>query len=214
MEIPVPTPPPGDPAAAQPGTATPPVPAPPPAAPAVEPPAANATPAASGGELLGEAGLRALQAERANVQALKDELKTLEPLKKLAEALGAGDPAKGKTDVEQVTERLKAHEDDLAKERTARWRAEVAHSSGFTPEQAEELRGSTKEELTAHAEKLKTLFAAQPGQTPRWGPSDAGPRNTQPQKLADQIAEAEKNKDFRLARSLKAQQLADLPKTN
>jgi len=112
---------------------------------------------------LGPNGEKALQAERDARKALEKELAELAPLKKIAAALGGGDADKGKTDFEQLSERLSSHEGELAKANVARFRAEVALAKRLTPEQAAELQGSTTEELNAHADRLVAAFGGGDG---------------------------------------------------
>lgn len=160
-------------------------------------------------EPLGEGGLKALQAEREARQELEKQLKTLSPLQKLAEMFGDGDPAKGKSEIEQLNERLSTHETELATERNARWRAEVANEKQLTAEQAAELQGKTRDELAAHADRLKTLF------TPATDPN--APKTPKPDKsqgsrgqvdIDAQIAEAEKKGDVRTSIRLKQEKAA------
>lgn len=139
------------------------------------------------GDALGDSGKRALAAERdarkaadearktaekANVDLLA-QLAKLEPLQKLAEALGGGEGAKGKTEVELLNERLTNHEKELAdqrdetnKERLLRIRLEVAQEKGLTKAQAARLTGTTAEELAADADDLIALFPAPAVVTP------------------------------------------------
>src|SRR5687768_11663324 len=120
MTQPVPTPTPGDPT---------PTPAPTDPTPPADP---------SGDKPLGPAGERALAAEREARKALERQLAELAPLKKLAEALGAGGPqAGGKSEVELLNERFSSYEQQLAEERHARWVAEVAAEKGLPPALAE-----------------------------------------------------------------------------
>jgi hypothetical protein len=175
-------------------------PAAPPAPP--QPPAAVDVP-------LGPAGERALAAEREARKGLEKQLAELAPLKDLAKALTGGAPAPdGKTDLQILQERLASHETDLGNERSARWRAEVAHEAGLTPQQAARLHGATKEELSADAEALKALFPAAPVTpgTPKPDPSQ-GPRGTGPD-IDSRIAEAQKAGDWRAVISLQNQKLA------
>lgn len=69
-----------------------------------------------------------------------------------------------KTELQKAIERAEAAEAKAAKFETERqlagWRSEVAAASGVP---AEALRGSTKEELQAHADALKPLIAAPRG---------------------------------------------------
>jgi hypothetical protein len=120
---------------------------------------------------LGPAGERALATERAERKKLEQQLAALSPLTKLAEALGAGTPAAGgKSDVELLQEKFGTYEQQLAEERQARWRAEVAAEKGLNAQQAARLQGSTRDELTADADALVALFPTAP----------AGPRNPTP----------------------------------
>lgn len=186
------------------------------APPAGDPPAGNQKPPAgdppadAGDKPLGEGGIKALQAEREARKALERKLEGLAPLQKLAEALGAtGDPATGPTEIEQITERLANHENDLKTEREARWRAEVANEKRLSPEQASELRGATREELSAHADRLLTLFPTTPPPpgTPKPDPTQGG-RGGSSVDLDTQIQEAQKNGDVRAVIRLQRQKLA------
>lgn len=160
---------------------------------------------------LGEKGLRALQREREAREALAKELKAYEPLKKLVGALGDGEPANGKTDIEQLTERLTNHEKELATEREARWRAEVANEKKLTPEQAAELRGSTRDELIAHADRLLTLFPAAAAGTPKPDPTQ-GARGGGSASAEALIAEAQAKGDWKTVLHLQNQKLGPAEK--
>lgn len=92
-------------------------------------------------------------------KALQDRLDKLAPLEKLAAAMGAGD-AKDPTEVQQLAERVTKHEEELQKERAARYRAEVANEKSLTPAQAARLVGNTKEELAKDADALLEAFPA------------------------------------------------------
>lgn len=116
---------------------------------------------------LGPPGLRALQAEREARERLEREFA---PLRPLLAALGGQPAGDGRTDLERLNERLVQHESDLSAERTARWRAEVAHERGLTPGQASRLRGDTREALLADADDLLAAFPAPPADPPRPGP--------------------------------------------
>jgi hypothetical protein len=158
------------------------------------------------GEQLGEAGLRALQAEREARKALEEELKGLAPLKQLAEAIRGGKhvPEDEKTEVEKLSEQIQQLQAANEQERLGRLRLEVATAAGLTPEQAARLQGSSREELAADAEALKALFpSAEPA-----GPRRPVPDPTQgargPVDLSSQIREAEANGDIATAIALKA----------
>lgn len=152
---------------------------------------------------LGPAGLKALQEEREARKALERRLAALAPLEKLAAALaGAEQAGDGRTDVERLTERINKYEADLAAEREARWRAEVAAEKGLPAELAGRLRGTTREELAADADALKALIPAAPS-----GPRIPAPDPTQgargPVDLAAQIADAERAGDWQRVIALK-----------
>lgn len=161
-----------------------------------------ADPTATGGDALGPAGIKALEAERAARKELEKRLAAVEPLSKLAEAMGLAPGKTSKTDVEQLAERLSAQEKELATERSLRLRLEVAQEKGLTAAQAARLQGATKEELAKDADDLKALFpggatppASPPGATPATpaapafaGGADGGPR---PNTTAAQLGEAD-----------------------
>ncbi|PWR08582.1 hypothetical protein DKT68_15310 [Micromonospora acroterricola] len=107
---------------------------------------------------LGPGGEKALAAEREARKSLEKQLAELAPLRKLAEALGGGDAGKGKSEVEQITERLAAQEQAIQDEKVARWRAEVQADKKLTAAQAARLQGSSKEELAKDADDLLAAF--------------------------------------------------------
>jgi hypothetical protein len=195
MTQPAPTPPtPGDPA--PPAPPTPPTPPPAPGDPAPD------------DRPLGPAGEKALATERAARKALEQQVADLAPLRKLAEALGAGTPAAGgKTEAELLTERLAAHERELGAERQARWRAEVAAEKNLTAAQAARLVGATRDELAADADALVSLFPppATPAgpRTPAPDPSQGAQGTGATPNLDAQIAEATKAGNVREAIRLK-----------
>jgi hypothetical protein len=138
----------------------------PPARPVVPP---TTPPAPVGDQPLGPAGEKALTAEREARKALERQLAELAPLRKLAEAIGGqqGDPAAGKVDpVAALQDRLAKHEETLAEERAARYRAEVAHEKGLTAAQAARLIGTTRDELSADADALVAAFGSTPQAKP------------------------------------------------
>jgi hypothetical protein len=188
-------------------------PANPPAPPAPTPPGPPAPPAEPpvDDKPLGPAGEKALAAEREARKALEKRLAELAPLTKLAAALGGGDTTKGKTELETLAERQATLETTLADERAARWRAEVAHEKGLTPQQAARLVGATRDELIADADALLTLFPTAPSTpgTPRPDPSQ-GSRGGAAPDLDVLIAEAQKAKDWTKVISLQNQKLATL----
>lgn len=130
---------------------------------------------------------------------------------KLGEAFGVAKPEGGKTDIESLTERLENHENELSQEREARWRAEVANEKQLTAEQASELKGKTRDELAAHADRLKTLFT--PTADPN-APKSPAPDPSQgargPVDANAQIKEAEEKGDVKTAIALKSRQLSQI----
>lgn len=160
---------------------------------------------------LGPAGERALREEREARKALERRLAALAPLERVAAALAADQGADdGKTDVQRLAERLDAYERQLAEERQARWRVEVAAERGLPPALADRLRGSTREELAADADALLVLIPAAPA-TPA-GPRIPAPDPTQgprgPVDIDALIREAEARGDVRESIRLKAARAA------
>lgn len=203
------------------GTPEPPPPAgggdPPPSPPAGDPPNPPAPPQPDppkpdpdGNEPLGDAGKKALQEERAARKELEKEVKQFGEFKtQLAQALGlqsGSNDGDDKTELQQLTERITNHETELANERDARWRAEIANQKGLTNEQAAELKGATREELAAHADRLKTLFTPTTG-TPGTPRPDHSQGSRGPVDLDAQIREAESKGNVREAISLKNRKL-------
>ena len=76
-----------------------------------------------------------------------------------------------KTEAQKLADRAAAAEKRVAefesREQIAKWKTEVAEASGVS---AAVLRGSTKEELEAHAVDLKSLIPAETGKKPAIGP--------------------------------------------
>lgn len=182
---------------------------------AVEPPApTDAGDPQPKDEQLGEAGLRALQAEREARRALEEELRGLAPLKQLADAIRGGKhvPEDEKTEIEKLSEQLAQLQADNEKERLGRLRLEVATEKGLTAQQAARLQGATREELVADAAELLQLFPAAPvdSQGPRRPAPDPsqGGRGAPPD-LQTQIAAAEAKGDFQLSMALKSQMLTN-----
>lgn len=99
-------------------------------------------------------------AARRELKSVRDELAKLAPLQKLADVLGAKSDDSDPTDVDALTARLSKHEEELATERQARWRAEVAQEKSLTAAQAKRLVGKTRDELAADADDLLKTFAA------------------------------------------------------
>ncbi|MFB6948902.1 hypothetical protein ACFCXP_04635 [Streptomyces niveus] len=187
----------------------------PPTTPPATPPAA---PAGDGPADLGDAGKKALAEERKARRDAETRLKELEPLaakaKKLEEA--------SKTEAEKLTERATAAEERAAKAEAKAMRLEVASKKGLTEAQAKRLVGSTPEELEADADELLSSFGGSAdtggkgkgGKKPVEQLRPGGLPNPPEPSVADQIAAAEKAKDWGKAQSLKAQQLMQLANPN
>jgi len=145
-----------------------------------------------------------LAKEREKRKAIEDRFA------RLAAALGDGDAAKGKSDIELLNERFDTYERQLTTERAERFRAEVAHEKGFTPEQAALLSGTTREELAAAADRLLTLFPTAPAKPgiPAPDPSQ-GSRGGIGIDLDARIAEAQKAGDWRRVISLQNEKLTN-----
>ncbi len=134
----------------------------PPADPVADPPAGPEPDA----EPLGDAGKKALAAERDARKAAEKELAKY----RKAEA------EKADADKSEAERRAAAEQRAVDAELRAT-RVEVAHAKGLTPAQAKRLVGSTKEELEADADEILRDFPtipAKPG-TPKPDPSQ-GPR--------------------------------------
>jgi len=133
----------------------------PPAPPAPNP--APPVPPTPDDEPLGPAGIKALKEEREARKALEKEL---EPVRQLAAALTGGKTPPGKTEFELINERLAAQDKTIADQAVALLRADIAGEKKLTPDQAAELRGTTREELAAHADRLLALFGKAPEADP------------------------------------------------
>lgn len=105
-------------------------------------------------EPLGDAGKRALDAEREARRKAEADAKTArEELDKLK-----ADSDTTKSEQQKAQERLDKLEQDLAESNARALRAEVAQSKKLTPAQAKRLAGSTREELEADADELLEAF--------------------------------------------------------
>ena len=114
---------------------------------------------------LGDAGQRALAAERASVKELKAKLKELEPLAERARELDEA----GKSEQQKLMEKLQAAEASGATAASQLTRLEVALEAapeGMDPKKvaslARRLHGATREELEADAAELFAEFGGAP----------------------------------------------------
>lgn len=102
-------------------------------------------------EPLGDAGKKALEAERKNArQAAKERDALAARLQEFED--------RDKSEAEKVAERAKAAEDRAAQAESKSLRLEVAFEKGLTPAQAKRLVGSTRDELEADADELLETF--------------------------------------------------------
>ena len=166
---------------------------------------------------LGDAGKRALDAERAARRALEAQLKELTPLAEQARKLEES----RKSTEQKLTEKLTTAtvEADTVRAELAKYQAAISKMpAGFDPAELpkvlKRLTGSTPDELAADAEELFALFAAAPTTPP---PAANGARqpveqlrpgalpSTPAPSLHDQIAKAEQAGDWKAALALKSQ---------
>ena len=100
---------------------------------------------------LGDAGKKALDAERREKRAAEKRAAELEAKLKEFED-------RDKSELERAVERAEAAEKRAAEFETRSLRLEVAAEQGLTPAQAKRLVGETREELEADAKELLTTF--------------------------------------------------------
>lgn len=177
-----------------------------------DPPKPGPPPAKDGDkpdEPLGENGLKALQAERDARKALEDRLKKLAPLERIAAALGDGDADKGKSEIEQITERYSQLEEDVRTERMARWKLEAIGAHKLPSEWADRLRGDTRDELLADAEALAKLLPSRPASQFQ-GSGDGGVRDQGLQKPQLTRADLKGMSSAQIEAARKDGRLADL----
>lgn len=109
-----------------------------------------------------DAGKKALEELRQQNKDLAKQLKALsdrDPLKAIAEALGVK-PSTEPDAVAKLAAEVKELREGSAADRLKALRLEVAAEKGLTPAQAKRLTGTTRDELAADADELKTLFPA------------------------------------------------------
>lgn len=111
-------------------------------------------------EQLGDAGKKALDAERSARKKLEDELKELRPL--AAKAKEAEDAKKG--EVERLTEQLAAATRERDAAMVDRDKFKVGLAKGLSLTQAKRLVGTNEDEFTADADELITDLGTKPGE--------------------------------------------------
>jgi hypothetical protein len=154
-----------------------------PTAPPVEPPAVPKPET----EELGDAGKKALAAERDARKAAEKELAKYRK----------AEQDKAEADKSEAEKRAAAEQRAVAAELRAT-RLEVAHEKGLTPAQAKRLAGATKEELEADADEILRDFPVTPAATgpklPKPDPSQGpkGETRTRAKSLTEAIAAARK----------------------
>ena len=134
---------------------TPPAPAPAPAPTPAPVPAAPA-PDPAGDQQLGDAGLKALQAERARAAKAEADLKALQ--KQIEDSQKSAD--------QKAAEALAAAQTQANEAAAKALRYEVAAEKGLDLALAARLTGSTREELEADADKLMALIPKAPETSP------------------------------------------------
>ena len=147
-------------------------------------------------EPLGDAGKRALQAERerakkaeADLKAARDELDKLK-----------ADNDASKSEMDKVRDEIAALKKDAEESQARAMRAEVAQSKGLTAAQAKRLSGASREELEADADELLEAFkpsddgkgddkptTGRPKEKLRPDPGDSGEPQRSGQELADEV---------------------------
>lgn len=70
----------------------------------------------------------------------------------------AGDADKNKSALDKLLEKVSGLEDRASKAEAAALRADIAQAKGLTPAQAKRLHGSTRDELEADADELRSMF--------------------------------------------------------
>lgn len=140
---------------------------------------------------LGEAGKKALEAERKRAREAEKQLADMQTkLKELED--------KDKSETEKLREQVATLTEQHTAATAAALRAQVAIDKGLTAAQAKRLVGTTKEELVADADELLTTFGGGSGGTkpPTRQPREAlrggsdpteTPDNTDPAKLAESV---------------------------
>ena len=98
---------------------------------------------------LGDAGKRALEAERRARRTAEKELKALRDKVKEREDLD-------KSELERLQDRIAEAEKRAEEAKAKADRYEVAAAKGLTPAQAKRLVGSTREELEADADEMRS----------------------------------------------------------
>jgi hypothetical protein len=174
----------------------------PPADPPAEPPADSSPPVDApkpkDDDGLGDAGKKALAAER---KRANDAEKELAKFRKAEQ--DKADADKSETEKRAAAEK-RAEEAELRV-----LRLEVAQDKGLTAAQAKRLVGATREELEADADDLVATFGAKQGDgktTPKPDPSQ-GARGAGPT-VDSRIAEAQAKGDWRTVISLQNEKLA------
>lgn len=140
---------------------------------AVEAPQETPAPAEQPTDELGDAGKKALDAERKNARAAARERDALAARLKEFED-------RDKTDQQKLAERAEAAEKRATDLESRSLRLEVAFEKGLTPAQAKRLVGTTRDELEADADEvLRDFPALKPDGRPR-GDLDQGVRTPAP----------------------------------
>jgi len=154
---------------------------------------------------LADAGKKALAEERRRAAAAEKEAKALKARLDAIEAENLSREEKAVKERDEAAARAAQAEAEAL-----RWRIAAKH--GISDEDAELfLTGADEDTLSRQAERFQVLSAKTPKGTHVPG---VGNQPTAPASLAEQIQAAERSGDFKLAISLKSQQLAELARNN
>lgn len=142
------------------------------ATPEVKPEAVNVETAkpdegASDDDALGDAGKKALHAEREARKEAEKRLKELDARVKEFEDRDKTEQERAQEHLERLTGDLDATRASLAAAELNLARVEVAHSKGIPAELVPRLRGETREELEADADALLEIVGKREAEAPR-----------------------------------------------
>lgn len=170
-------------------------------APAGEPVVASDPVADPKPEPLGDAGLKALQAERDARKVAEDKVAEFEKAQAEADKAKLGEVERAQANADEAAKEAAGAKAELA-------RYKLANKHGITDEEDLELLATAADETAMERLAVRLAKAATPG-TPKPDLS-GGPRNEKAGTIAEQIAAAVKAGDKDAVASLKAQQLGAL----
>lgn len=143
---------------------------------------------------LGDAGKRALQAERARAEAAEKQLKEVEQRLKALEDQGLSELDKARTELETLRAETARLTDENARQSTEIIRLNVGIDEGLPKNLIARLHGDDEDSLKADAASLRELIpadrAAFPKADPSQGPKGAAGEQSTAQQFADAIEQA------------------------